>query len=250
MDAARAPRHWSAITALVLGILAVLAGLVPFVGVISLVILGPLAVVFGVVSLLKTKEPTVGGRRMGIVGLCLGLAGIVAAIGMTAYMFWSLDRSYKSLYGSDVDTSGPGRSQSEALAFSETSVDAEGISITATEPVVVTVPTDVLQSETGWDIGLGITVTYTNTGDDPVLYQPSARGYVGDSECRDFVERQWEDPTQLAPGATDTRTFEFNCYEFDEPATQFAVKVTPEPYSTAAWFAGPIPAGANQSISD
>lgn len=52
----------------------------------------PLAVIFGIVALLKSRQPHVGGKGMAVAGLILGIIGIafwilVASFGVMAYLF-------------------------------------------------------------------------------------------------------------------------------------------------------------------
>ncbi|MBH0781227.1 DUF4190 domain-containing protein [Nocardia bovistercoris] len=64
-----------AITALVLGILAILGLLVVFGG----FVFGLFAVIFGIIALVKSRRGTGAGAGMAVAGLILGIIGIVAA---------------------------------------------------------------------------------------------------------------------------------------------------------------------------
>ncbi|AUI51267.1 DUF4190 domain-containing protein [Arthrobacter crystallopoietes] len=67
-----------AITALVLGIVALVLGVIPGIGFLSF-ILGPLAIVFGIIALVKKQR-----KGMSITGIVLGALGVIAAIVITA----------------------------------------------------------------------------------------------------------------------------------------------------------------------
>jgi hypothetical protein len=75
-----------AVTALVLGIIGVAAGLVPLLFFLGW-ILGVLAIVFGAIARSRaTKNPAVGRKTMATWGLGLGVAAIVAGvIGVTIF---------------------------------------------------------------------------------------------------------------------------------------------------------------------
>lgn len=68
-----------AIAALVLGILGLFGSLIVFGAVLSLV-----AVILGIIALVKSKQPTHGGKGFAISGIVLGILGLViaAAIGL------------------------------------------------------------------------------------------------------------------------------------------------------------------------
>jgi hypothetical protein len=65
-----------AVTGLVLGIIGVLFGFIPFIGVFMAILLGVLAAIFGGVGLSRSKLPARGGRGMAIAGLVLGIIAI------------------------------------------------------------------------------------------------------------------------------------------------------------------------------
>lgn len=67
-----------AITALVLGIVALVLGVIPGIGVVSF-ILGPLAIIFGIIALVKKQK-----KGMSITGIVLGALGMIAAIVISA----------------------------------------------------------------------------------------------------------------------------------------------------------------------
>jgi hypothetical protein len=67
-----------AISALVLGIVALVLGVIPGIGFLSF-ILGPLAIIFGIIALIKKQK-----KGMSITGIVLGALGVIAAIVITA----------------------------------------------------------------------------------------------------------------------------------------------------------------------
>jgi|GEM_PF-3989968 len=75
------PGNGFGIAALVLGILAVLASFIPFVGVFSF-ILGPLAILFGILGLTLRRQ---SGKGTSITGMILGAASVVIAVAVTSF---------------------------------------------------------------------------------------------------------------------------------------------------------------------
>jgi hypothetical protein len=77
-EAAPKPKSGLAITALVLGIVAIVFGVIPGIGFISF-LLGPLAVIFGIIALVKKQK-----KGMSITGIVLGALGAIIAGIITA----------------------------------------------------------------------------------------------------------------------------------------------------------------------
>ncbi len=73
-----------AITSLVLGIL----GVVTFCTMFGGVILGALALIFGLIALLQSRSGRAGGRGMALAGLVLGAIGLAGSLVMGWYL-WS-----------------------------------------------------------------------------------------------------------------------------------------------------------------
>ncbi len=101
-----------AIASLVLGILSVLLGWLPFVGWILVI----LALVFGILALIKIKKGTASGKNMAIAGLVLGGIGLLFAIMMGAFVF----TSDKSNVCGDIDCFIAKANQCEPAVYEET----------------------------------------------------------------------------------------------------------------------------------
>jgi hypothetical protein len=69
-----------AVTALVLGIVAIMFAMIPVLGVLSFV-LGPLAIIFGIVALLQRQK-----KAFALTGLILGALGLIVAGAVTAFL--------------------------------------------------------------------------------------------------------------------------------------------------------------------
>lgn len=72
-------RKGMAVAALVLGILAILGCLIPVLNIFS-ILLAIVGLILGVLAVRKAKQPTHGGRRMGVAGIVLSVLAIVGAI--------------------------------------------------------------------------------------------------------------------------------------------------------------------------
>ena len=256
-DPAPAPttsRHWAAVTALVFGVLALIVGLIPYLGFLTLFLLGPLTLLFAIIGLVKTKDDVRPGRRMSWVALALGIAGIVAAIVWAILISIAMDRTFSGLYGSDKVLTGAGRNAAEAIPFGTVSEYPDGLQVTAAAPTPAPIPED-LVGIGGFVIGVTTTVTFTNSGSDPIPFEPGASFYYpSDSQCREPDPEST--PTgrgQLQPGESVTITVTAACYDAavapggsTAPPTGETIwlRSAPDLYETEAWFTGTLPAGA------
>lgn len=76
------------IAALVLGIIGLLAGLIPVIGIFIGIPLGILALIFGIVAAVSSKNRVNNaGKGTGITGIILGILAIVAAIAWTVLLY-------------------------------------------------------------------------------------------------------------------------------------------------------------------
>ena len=101
-----------AIASLVLGIISILLGWIPFVGWILVI----LALVFGILALIKIKKGEASGKNMAIAGLILGGISILFAIMMGVFVFMS----DKSDVCSDINCFIAKANQCEPVVYEET----------------------------------------------------------------------------------------------------------------------------------
>ena len=78
------PGKGLAITALVLGILAVLGSVIPLFNVVA-ILCGLVAVILGIVAAVKASKGTAGGMGFGIAGIICGVLGIIVAIAINVF---------------------------------------------------------------------------------------------------------------------------------------------------------------------
>ena len=69
-----------AVAALVIGILALVSGFIPFLGILFASVLGIIAVIAGIVGLRRAKARAGEGRGMSIAGLVMGALGVILAV--------------------------------------------------------------------------------------------------------------------------------------------------------------------------
>ncbi len=254
-------RDGFAVTALVLGIIALIVGLVPYLGLATLLLLGPLAVIFGIVAMLRTKDDVRPGRGMARTGLILGIVGIVAAIIWVLVVGWAIDRFYTSMYGGGERLTAGGATAQTAVPFGTPSQYPNGMVVSAAPPVPATIPSD-LADIGGFTVGVQSTITFANTSDEPIAWEPGASFYYleENSTCRGPEDTPRPPAGQmLAAGATETITVTGYCYDPSSlgdgsspptsptpapplPSDMVSLKVLPAPYTyDVTWFSGPLP---------
>lgn len=246
-----------AVAALVLGIIALIVGLIPYVGLLTLFVLGPVAVIIGIVAMVRTKNDIRPGRRVARIGLVLGIAAMVVALIWVFVIGWAMDRFYSNVYGGGEQLTGQGGTPQTAIAFGSTSQYPNGMTVVAGPPVPAQIPAD-LKRVGGYTVGVSSTVTFANTSDEPIAWEPggSFYYYYDNSACKEPEDSTRPPPgQQLAPGATQTITVTGYCYNpaavppidgstpttTPAPAT-VSLRVLPAPYTyEVTWFTGPLP---------
>ncbi len=252
-------RHWAAVVALIFGILALIGGLIPVIGVLSLIAAGPVAIIFGVITVVATRDGELRGRTMAIVAIVLAVVGMLAAVLWLLLVQRSLDNSFEDLYGSRAESNGDGRNMEAAINFGETSNYPDGLAVSAPSPVAADVPTDTAS----WGYQMSFAVTYVNNGPDPILFEPGGNAQIGEGSCKQVGPGASDipAPTQLPPGQTQTIEFTVDCgppppdYSSPSPAASASpadlvvyLQTWPEPYGSQAWFKGPVPPEAKVDV--
>lgn len=245
-----AKRHWSALTALIVGIAALVLSLVPALGFFAVVVLAPIAIVFAVVAILKTRTQQFTGRKMAIVALVLAIVSIVIAVVWLVLINLSLDRTFDSLYGSKATTEGPGRNESSAITFGSTSDYPNGMKVTATSPVTVETPQ--AQVDQGFSVTWKSTITFTNGGSEPAQVQPIGRGSVVEARQANSCTVINGAPlaavdskaSVLVPGETRSVEGVFACRSTDPlGVVTIQLAARPDPYDSTTFFRGPLDGG-------
>lgn len=132
------PKKGFAVTALVLGIVAILGSWIPFVSIGSAVI-AIAGLVFGIIAIVKALNGTAGGKVMAIVGTALSALAIILAIVSTALGASAIDTAIddaieevESDYAAEVPGTDPTTGSTDA-----DSTDAEEPVTDAVDPIVV-----------------------------------------------------------------------------------------------------------------
>ncbi|WP_402370879.1 DUF4190 domain-containing protein [Isoptericola rhizosphaerae] len=181
-------RSGLAITALVLGIVALLGCWIPFLNIGSAVI-GVVGVVLGIIAIVKAARGTGGGKVMAIIGTALSVVAIALSIVIsmvTAAFVSSTVEEQTSLIeqsledagidSEDVDaiTSGEATNAGGVVGFDETYTYADGLAVTVTAPEEFT-PGEYAVGAEGEGTPVVFEVTIENDTDevfDPVLMYP------------------------------------------------------------------------------
>lgn len=101
-----------AVAALVLGIL----GLLSSITVVGGILLGLLAIIFGIVASKRAKRGEAGGRGMAITGIVTGTLGILVVIGLIAFGVSLLNSKAGKSYQDCVRNANGDRAQIQACA--------------------------------------------------------------------------------------------------------------------------------------
>ncbi|MBW0089338.1 DUF4190 and DUF4352 domain-containing protein [Pseudonocardia sp. KRD-184] len=179
---APAPRNGFGITALVLALVGAVFGLIPFTGFIAL-ILGALAVLFGLLGLGRVRKGVANNRKMTIIGTVLG--ALVAALGIWGIVivfnaFGQLNSDLQELAPAPtVQPSGVGVGQEPAggtnPAFPGAGPDDVAASYGQTVvvgPLDITAAAPVTVNPQFGDELVCSTVTYRNVGNGTGSYNP------------------------------------------------------------------------------
>jgi hypothetical protein len=116
---APAPRNGFGITALVLALVGLVFGLVPFTGFLAL-ILGMLAVLFGLLGWSRTRHGVATNRKMTAIGTVLGIGAAALGIWGIVIVFGAVDK-----LGSDLQNIGHDPAAMSDVAGTDCSVTSE-----------------------------------------------------------------------------------------------------------------------------
>lgn len=134
---APAPKKGFAVTALVLGIVAILGSWIPFLSIGSAII-GAVGLVFGIIAVVKAFKGTAGGKGMAIAGTVLCVLSIIFAIISTAAGAAAVDEAIDDLDGDITVTTSE---ESEPAASEPTSAAVPEEEAAEEEPAESTVGT-------------------------------------------------------------------------------------------------------------
>jgi hypothetical protein len=247
-------RHWAAVTALILGIIALVLSLVPLFGYLTTLILTPVAVIFAIIGIVKTGPTKRRGRRFAVVGLVLALIAVPIAVAWLYILTNAVDSSFEGLYGKPKITEGPARNSGSAISFGATSEYPSGVKVTTTAPITAATPPD--QTELGNNVSWSTSIIYTNNGSEPIRFQPVAQARIVEgargSECRAINGA----PTGavdvpvgvLVPGSSKQTDVVWSCHS-DDPLGVITVQlnVAPEPYESQTFIRGPLDGGETRT---
>ncbi|MGH3785863.1 MAG: hypothetical protein ACRDRG_04780 [Pseudonocardiaceae bacterium] len=231
------PRNGFGITALVLALVGLVFGLVPFTGFLAL-ILGGLAVLFGLLGWARTRRGEATNRKMAAIGTVLG--AVVAALGIwgMTIVFGAVDDLDKALDGQGGVANGdPGVTTPSAgetvnqVAFGQAFTYEDGTVIAIGPPAPYKPSSSAAMSPTA-DRAVAVEVTVTNGTAKPLdLIAVSLQATAGEREAGqvyDSTKGITGVPSQtLPPGKRQTFTVVF---ELPAGPTELRVQARP------GWF--------------
>lgn len=209
-------RKGLAVTALVLGIIAILGSWIPFVSIASVVI-GVVGLVFGIIAIVKAMSGKAGGKVMAFVGAGLSLLAIIFGIVSTGVGVAAVDEAideYSSAVASPVPSDEPDTG-SDTEPTAEATDDAapeagDGIG-TMDNPAAIgdgTVWT-ITEGDDAWDItfdGVEVVSSWTGEGQVAVLTGTATPTSISDGDLSNWASFPffgW-----IANGATIEDTYE------------------------------------------
>ena len=223
------PRNRAATTALVLGILALMAGLIPVVGMLAFA-LTPAAVIAGVVAVRRHDQ----GRKRAWWGIGLGVAGLVAAVAWMAANNWPLDETSTDLHSTPAADAGGGGTQDQPLSFGSSFTLPSGVAVSAAPPQLWSPGREYFDLDR--HVGYRTIASFRNTSAQPVALTPSVTNFFLDGTPCDVVEGS-ADETTLAPGQSTTVDATIACFN---TAGAQAVVVVSDGSNALTYFGGSV----------
>ena len=203
-------RNGFGITALVLAIIGLVFGLIPFTGFIAL-ILGLLAVLFGLLGLGRVRRWVANNKVMSIVGTLLGVVSTALGIWGIVIVFGAVDQLSRDLSSAPIVQTDPaaGEVAAATFAFGETVTFTSGVAITVGVPVGYE-PTEFAAMNENAERAMRMSVTITNGSAEALDYLPSLMVSHGGNAVTGVYDsgNGLVDPptTSLLPG--DSTTFD------------------------------------------
>lgn len=235
------PMSGMAVTALVLGIIALLAAFIPFVNVVSF-IAGGLAIIFGIIAVVTADGVKRRGRGMGITGLILGAVAILVAIiviVVTTAFFTAVDDALTV----DVDSSTAGGAEgtpSDPLPFPSEITLENGLVVNVGTPTTIK-PSNTAAVDNKQTYFWAVEVSITNNGAETMNLFGTSNGFTSTGATCDslFDSQQFGDQLfaldgSLPPGKTVKSTLAFQCPETGDPE----LELTPDILGPTLYYAG------------
>ena len=206
------PRKGLAVTALVLGIIAILGSWIPFVSIASVVI-GIVGLVFGIIAIVKAMSGKAGGKVMAFVGAGLSLLAIIFGIVSTGVGMAAVDEAideYSSAVASPVPSDQPDTEPTAEATDDAAPEGGDGIG-TIDNPAAIgdgTVWT-ITEGDDVWDItfdGVEVVSSWTGEGQVAVLTGTATPTSISDGDMSNWASFPffgW-----IANGATIEDTYE------------------------------------------
>ena len=241
------PRNGFGIAALCLALGGLVFGLVPFTGFIAL-ILGALALLFGLLGLGRVRKGAATNKTMSIVGSVLGAAAVALGIWGMVIVFNAVDDlsdNLRSAPNSSVPQPGsapaePASGGVQVSAFGATSSWETGVEVTVSQPKPFRPSQYAANADGARNVSFEITVE--NGSDAPLelvtmMVQASFKGQPIE-QIFDSTKNVGGTPsTSVLPGKSATFTV---AYSLDKDPGELQLEVTPGFMADRSYFAGQI----------
>lgn len=237
------PNSGLAITALILGIVAVVLAFIPVVNFLTY-ILGLVAVVLGVIAIFTADGTKRRGRGMGIAGAILGAVAIVIAIVVTVVVVGTLS-AIDDAVTIEVDTSGAGGAAGtpeDPLPFGTSVTLENGLVLTLGQPRQVT-PSESSFPDQGLEFFWAVDVTLVNDGDEELALLGTSNGFLeSGATCESFYDsEQFGDQFMnldgsLPPGKNRSAVLAFGC----PSAGAVDLEITPDILGPTLYYRGSV----------
>ena len=242
-----APRNGFGITALCLALGGLVFGLVPFTGFIAL-ILGALAVLFGLLGLGRVAKGTATNKTMSIVGSVLGAVAVALGIWGLVIVFNAVDDLSESLRSAPVSSAPqPGAAPAETptdgvqvAAFGGTSSWETGVEVTVSAPEAFRPSQYAFGADRARNVSFEINVE--NGSDAPLelatmMIQASFNGQPIEQIFDTTKDIGGTPATSVLPGKSATFTVG---YSLDKDPGELQLEIRPGFLADRSYFAGQI----------
>jgi hypothetical protein len=242
-----APRNGFGITALCLALAGLVFGLVPFTGFIAL-ILGAMAVLFGLLGLSRVAKGLANNRKMSIVGTVLGAGAVALGIWGIVIVFNAVDDLSDSLQGAPVSSgASPGAGSADApngdvqvAAFGGTSSWETGVQVTVQQPKAFRPSSTAAGADRARAVSFEVNVT--NGSDAPLelatmTIQASFNGQPIDQIFDSAKDIGGTPSTSVLPGKSATFSV---AYSLDKEPGELQLEVRPGFIADQSYFSGQV----------
>lgn len=211
-------RSGLAVTALVLGIVGLVLSIIPVINVVG-ILLGGLAVVFGIIGIVTANGVKRTGRGMAIAGLILGAVAVVVGIIVNVVILGALS-AVDDAVTVDVDSSAAGGAAGttdDPLPFGTEVTLENGLVVTVGVPTPFT-PSSEFLIDKGEEFFWSVDVSISNNGTEDASLLGTSNGFLASGaacssefDSEQFGEQLFALDGSLPSGKSRSSTLAFAC---------------------------------------